>query len=143
MRAATAPRTNARRALFFFPAAAGVLFLLARNRAPSYEVREVGVPEAKVLWETGAPVIDTRALDKFAYRHLPGAIALPLAVLRVGVPASLTAAKEARILVYCGDGLTIGPEATHLLNQAGYINAVNLKQGIEGWAAAGLPVEKA
>jgi rhodanese-related sulfurtransferase len=26
-----------------------------------------------------------------------------------------------------------------VLNEAGYVNAVNLKQGIEGWRAASLP----
>lgn len=141
MRAATAPGSSVRRAFIFLPVAAGALFLLARR--PRFDIREVGLAEAKALWEAGAPIVDARALDKFTYRHLPGAITLPLAVLRLGVPASFTAAKDARILVYCGEGLTIGPEATHLLNQAGYVNAVNLEQGIEGWTAAGLPVEKA
>ena len=143
MRATTAaPEERARRALFLFPAAIGALFLFARSRTSGYDIREVDVAQAKALLEAAALVVDVRALDKFAYRHLPGAITLPLAVLRLGIPASFTAAKDARILVYCGDGLTIGPEGTHLLNQAGYVNAVNLKQGIEGWVASGLPVEK-
>jgi rhodanese-related sulfurtransferase len=144
LRVATKPNASGRRALLLFPVAAGALFLLARSRRPSaYDIREVGVEEAKGLWKAGALVVDTRALDKFDYRHLPGAISVPLAVLRAGIPTSFTAAKATPILVYCGDGLSIGPEATHLLNQAGYVNAVNLKQGIEGWAAAKLPVEKA
>lgn len=33
-------------------------------------------------------------------------------------------------------------QATSLLNRAGYVNAVNLKPGIEGWAAAGLPIQQ-
>jgi rhodanese-related sulfurtransferase len=46
------------------------------------------------------------------------------------------------ILIYCGDGVTHGPEGTEILNEAGYPNAVNLKPGIEGWARAGYAVAK-
>ena len=45
-------------------------------------------------------------------------------------------------MVYCGDGTTLGPEGTHILNKAGFAGAVNLKPGIQGWAAAGLPIEQ-
>lgn len=40
------------------------------------------------------------------------------------------------------DGTTTGPEATQVLNKAGYSKAVNLKSGIEGWERAGLAVAK-
>jgi rhodanese-related sulfurtransferase len=52
-------------------------------------------------------------------------------------------AKAQPILVYCSDGLSIGPEATRILNEAGYAGAVNLRDGIEGWDKAGLPVKRA
>jgi rhodanese-related sulfurtransferase len=87
-------------------------------------------------------VVDARADDAYRHRHLPDAINLPLATLRLGVPATFSAAKEMPVLVYCGNGTTIGPEATSLLNRAGYARAVNLKPGIEGWADARLPIAK-
>jgi rhodanese-related sulfurtransferase len=135
-------RMPLRRALMWLPVAGAVVYWLASGGSSRYEIREVDVAQGKALVDAGAVVIDARAADRFAYRHLPGAISLPLAAIRLGIPASFTVAKDARILVYCGDGLTIGPEATSLLNQAGYVNAVNLKPGIEGWAAAGLPVQQ-
>lgn len=88
----------------------------------------------------GAVVVDVRDEEKFSSRHLKGAISLPVAVLRQGIPTTFSYAKDRPILVYCGDGVTTGPEGTQLLNDAGYSNAVNLEAGIAGWADAGLPV---
>lgn len=63
-------------------------------------------------------------------------LAAPLAA------AAFAAAKDGPVLVYCGDGVAIGPEATSILNAAGYARAVNFKPGIEGRAGAGLPIAK-
>lgn len=132
-----------RRGLLVLPLAAAAYFVFKpKDRAREFGIAEVGLDEAKALIAAGAPVIDARAKDAFEHRHLPGAINLPLATLRLGLPATFAAAKHAPLLVYCGDGLTIGPEATSILNRAGYTKAVNLKPGIEGWADAGLPVAK-
>jgi len=65
---------------------------------------------------------------------------VPLAVLEAGIPASLSAAKDKPVVVYCGNGSTRGPEGTHLLHQTGFSQAVNLRPGLEGWAKAGLPI---
>jgi rhodanese-related sulfurtransferase len=46
------------------------------------------------------------------------------------------------VVIYCGDGSTSGPEATAMLNKAGFTRAVNLNPGFEGWRAAGMPVRK-
>ena len=48
----------------------------------------------------------------------------------------ITIAKTGDIVVYCNDGATTGPRATAKLNKAGYVNAKNLKGGIQGWRAA-------
>ena len=87
-------------------------------------------------------VIDVRDEEKYNARHLPGAHSIPLALLKAGIPTILAHAKNARIVVYCSDGVTTGPEGTQILNQAGYTQAVNMKAGISGWADAGLPVLK-
>jgi len=46
------------------------------------------------------------------------------------------------VIVYCGDGSTRGPEAAHLLAQAGFTQAANLRPGFSGWRDAGLPTER-
>jgi len=46
------------------------------------------------------------------------------------------------ILVYCNQGLAHGAEGTEILNKAGFAGAVNLRDGIEGWAGAGYPIQK-
>jgi rhodanese-related sulfurtransferase len=73
-----------------------------------------------------------------ANSHLPGALLVPLEVL--GHLSKLEAAKAQSVVVYCGNGSARGPEAVRMLGQAGFAYAVNLKPGIEGWRATGLPL---
>jgi rhodanese-related sulfurtransferase len=136
-----------RKTLFIFASlAVGAAWLGTQNRKPAssgYAVPEVDIPQAKVLLDAGALVIDVRGQDPFDYRHLPAAVLIPLAVLRAGIPIGLAAARERQIVVYCNDGHSSGPEAAHLLIQHGFTKVANMKSGIEGWAGAGLPMVKA
>lgn len=119
-----------------------VLILLNRHSSPEYNIKEVTLPEAKALYDSGALVIDVRSEDAYIKRHILGAISIPLSVLERSIPLSIADAKAKTIEVYCGDGVTVGPEGTHILNQAGYKNAVNIKGGFSGWEKAGFPIEK-
>lgn len=114
------------------------------NRSPAvtYNVPEVELPQAKALIDAGALVIDVRYQEQYVSRHLAGAVLVPLEILRAGVPVWLAAAKDKPVVVYCNEGLGHGPEATHILQQAGFTNVVNMRSGIEGWTASGLPVDK-
>ncbi len=105
-------------------------------------VKQVTVNEAKAMIDAGALVIDVRSAELYQGRHIQGAINLPLAILQSGIPSSIASAIDKPVVVYCGDGVTTGPEGTQLLNQAGYKQAVNVKAGIAGWADAGLPIQK-
>jgi len=105
---------------------------------PNYNIKEVSAIEARELMDAGAVVIDVRERPDL---RLPGALLLPQAALEVGV-ARLSLAKTAPIVVYCGDGSSLGPKATATLNRAGYTNAVNLKSGFQGWQAAGFATVK-
>ena len=134
-----------RRSLLVVLAGGAALLWLAAGRnhgfgEVQYHVPEVGLPEAKALLDAGATVIDVRDQEKFAYRHLPNAVLVPLVVLRAGVPAWLAAVKAKPLVAYCNRGLAHGPAATHLLQAAGFARVVNLTSGIEGWAEAGMPV---
>jgi len=124
---------------------AGLAWLSTRPPSSSsrFVVPEIDVATAKSLLEAGGLAIDVRGRDPFDYRHLPGAMLIPLAALRVSIPAALSQAKERQIVVYCNDGHASGPEATDILRRGGFLNARNLKSGVEGWASAGLPLIKA
>jgi len=142
-------------ALFFanrnnlFAIAIGMIaFVWLSNMGTSHSPRnrlvvpEVELLQAKALIDSGALVIDVRGAEQFAVRHLPGAVLVPLAILRAGIPPSIAVAKDKPVVVYCNEGVASGPEATRLLQQAGFSKVVNLHSGIEGWAAAGLPIKK-
>jgi rhodanese-related sulfurtransferase len=103
-----------------------------------YNIREVTPVEARQMMAAGAVVVDVR---DHADLRLPGALQFPQIALETGL-ANLSIAKTAQIVVYCGDGSTTGPAATEALNRAGYVNAVNLKSGFQGWQRAGLPTVK-
>jgi len=107
-----------------------------------FDVPSVNVDEGRTLIDQGATVVDVRGSQAFGNRHIAGALSLPLEILRSGVPTSFAVPKDKAILVYCGDGVTNGPEGTAILRNAGYAKAVNLEPGIEGWVAAGQAVEK-
>src|SRR3989442_12167529 len=116
--------------------AAAVFASMPGNRHS--DVRQVDVHEAKALIDAGALVIDVRERAVAANAHLPGALLMPLEALAANL-ARIEAAQAGAIVVYCGDGSTRGPEAAHLLTQAGFIQTVNLRPGLEGWRRAGLP----
>jgi rhodanese-related sulfurtransferase len=137
--------TSNRRVLLLLPVAAGCLYLLGRSDAPkpaAFNVKEVLLEEAQVLIAAGALVIDVRDRAAYEAKHIAGAISAPVASLSAAIPASLEHARSLPVVVYCGDGATLGPEGTHILNKAGFAGAVNLKPGIQGWSSAGFPVEK-
>jgi rhodanese-related sulfurtransferase len=106
---------------------------------PMSNAHDVSVQEAIALIDAGALVIDVRERAASANSHLPGALLIPLEVLSAHL-SKLEAAKARSIVVYCGNGSTRGPQAVQILTQAGFAHAVNLKPGIEGWRATGLPV---
>jgi rhodanese-related sulfurtransferase len=134
-----------RRAVVLLPVAAGAVYVLSRSDSPKradFNVRDIALAEAQALIAAGALVLDVRQRAAYEAKHIAGAILAPVEVLSAAIPASLAGARDRAIVVYCGDGSRLGPEGTHVLNQAGYTQAVNLKSGIQGWAAAGLPIEQ-
>lgn len=120
------------------------VILMSQIRSPpaGLGVASVTTTQAKELIDQGALVVDVRGPKSFATRHIAGALHFPVESLRQTIPQALSKAKTDSIVVYCGDGETLGPEGTAVLNRAGFAKAVNLKGGIPAWAKAGLPVEK-
>lgn len=108
-----------------------------------YNINEVDVSSGKKLIDEGAVLIDVRPTKSFNEQHIAGAVSIPLEVLKIAIPHTLEYAKNKRILVYCGDGSTLGPKGTQALNEAGYSGAVNMKGGLGGWKDAGYSVSGA
>lgn len=122
-----------------------MMFFQTRSQAPiqpAFAIKTVTVAEAKRLIDDGAVVVDVRGPESYGERHLPGAISIPLSSLQQAIPQSIAQDMTKPMVVYCGDGVTVGPEGTEILNKAGFKNAVNLQRGIEGWVDAGLPLVK-
>lgn len=117
-----------------------IAFVSGSRGSAHYDVREVDAALAKEMIAAGALVVDVRAREAFVRRHIAGAISIPLDELRGALPASVASDKARRIVIYCGDGVTTGPEGTYVMNQAGFKEAVNLKGGIDSWQRAGMPV---
>lgn len=108
--------------------------------AHRFQAKDVSLDEARALIAAGALVIDVRDRAVSGSAHLPGALLIPLEVLEARLK-SMDVAKTQPIVVYCGKGSTLGPEAAHILTQAGYQQVVNLAPGLSGWRDAGLPVQ--
>lgn len=133
-----------RRLFWLAPLAVGTLVLLGQHaKTPPPDVPHVGLAAARTMVEGGALIVDVRSREAYAARHIADAISAPLDELSAAIPASIAAARDRPILVYCGDGSRLGPQATQLLNRAGYAKAMNLAPGLGGWADAGLPVVRA
>jgi len=107
--------------------------------SPAAHVREVSPAQAAALIEDGALVVDVRGPEAYANRHIPGAVRLDEDQVAAG---KLAIARDQPVVVYCGDGVSHGPDSTALLNRAGFANAVNLRGGIDVWEQDKWPVAK-
>ena len=82
-------------------------------------------------------VLDVRPEDEFALGHVPGALSIPLGVLKKRL-SELDPSKE--IVAYCrGPYCVLSFEAVALLRERGF-NVRRLEDGLPEWRAAGLPV---
>lgn len=71
--------------------------------------------------------------------HIPNSILIPVQVLPQYIK-DIEKFKDKKILVYCRSG-NRSAVASKFLEQNGFKQVYNLKDGIIGWKKAGLPVE--
>lgn len=97
---------------------------------------------------TGALLVDTRCADaRRALGVIPGSVHLPLSVLywRLGPTSDPSdehlSDRSRRIILVCADGYSSSLAAA-TLRDLGFSRATDLAGGFNGWAAAGLPVER-
>jgi rhodanese-related sulfurtransferase len=97
-------------------------------------------PATASIWikQSGAILVDVREPAEYRAAHIPQARLMPLSEIDVG---RLPAGKK--IVVHCAKGGRGHTACEKLLQQNPSLEVFNLSGGIEGWSAAGLPVERA
>jgi rhodanese-related sulfurtransferase len=93
----------------------------------------------KMIREGAVTVLDVRPPDEFALGHVPGAVNIPLRVLKERL-AEINPDRE--IVAYCrGEYCVLSFEAVALLRARG-LKARRLEEGLPEWRAAGLPIKR-
>jgi len=85
-------------------------------------------------------VLDVRTPEEFAAGHVENALNIPHDRLAERLP-EIQQFATAPVVVYCKSGRRAGL-ATELLAEAGFTNLRHLTGDMDGWIAAGYPVEK-
>ena len=104
-----------------------------------------GADAFKASSDAGVPVVylDVRTETEWEKGVVTGAVMVTLTDLATEwAMARLPESKMAIIAVYCKSGHR-SALAVPLLHRYGYVNAISMKGGYEGWVAAGYPVENA
>lgn len=87
--------------------------------------------------------VDARDPDEFALEHIPGAVNISADALLTGLDAAVSGlAKDKPLIVYCGN--LACPKSRDLaegLKASGFTSLSVMPEGMEGWKAAGGPVE--
>lgn len=92
----------------------------------------------------GAAFVDARSAEEYAEGHIPGAVSLPFDdVYKKPELAKTLDEKGLPIIVYCGGGdCDLARTLAYALIEAGHKRVLVFKDGLPGWAAAGMPVAK-
>ena len=109
--------------------------------SPARPARNVGVNEfEKLIAAKTNVVLDVRTAKEFQAGHIPGALNIdfnsPDFAQKI---AALDKSKT--YLVHCAAGVR-SAKACRLMEQAAFVDLVNLEPGFRGWEKAGKPVEK-
>jgi len=85
----------------------------------------------KEIW-----VIDSRPVNKYNAGHIPGALSLPLDVLKKDAAAveKLAIPKTGKVIFYCaGRECTLSIDSAQLFKKMGYADALVYRNGVPGW----------
>lgn len=110
-------------------------------RAPQVEEGYLIVePEQVMEWrEEGEPfvLVDARDPVQYGREHIPGAINVPYVDIRAGADLP---PRDARVVIYCSDpSCPISQYAYDGLQRLGYSELYDMRAGLQGWKAEGLP----
>lgn len=79
----------------------------ARRASRRLEVAEF----TRMMAEPGTVLLDARSADKYALRHVEGAVSLPFTDFTVEALAKVIPTKGTRVLIYCNNNFVNEPEA--------------------------------
>ena len=109
--------------------------------APAVRFKDADVAEfARLAADTNNIVLDVRTPREYAAGHLAGAVNMNLRAADFAAQAARLD-KSRTYLVHCAVGLR-SASACQKLGSMGFTNLVNLKTGLNGWEAAGQPVQR-
>lgn len=102
--------------------------------------------EANKLVKAGKAVfVDVRSAAKFGEGHLPGAINIPLSIMRANMVNAIRQIPPGKMVITycnCGPGEHTAAVAVVDMNRTGFKNVAALKDGYSGWLSAKLPIER-
>jgi len=109
-------------------------------RGTSNGVVEISIHETHRLLQRGEKIIllDVREQDELALGYLKGSVFIPRAHLPEKTEAILPD-KEVPIVVYCAAGVR-SLLAVKTLKEMGYHQVLSMKEGFDGWKAAGYEI---
>ena len=85
---------------------------IARKVEPLREKRRVTEEQfAALAAEPGTVVLDARSADKYALRHIRGAVSLPFTDFTAESLAKVIPAKATRVLIYCNNNFRGAPRS--------------------------------
>ena len=112
------------------------------------EVDEVANEQMVSYYETGMIgksvwLVDSRPVGKFIGGHIPGAVSLPLDLLKKD-PASvdkLAIPKTGKVIFYCaGRECTLSVDSAAIFRKMGYMDAWVYRNGVPGWNQKAQPL---
>ena len=109
----------------------------AEDAVPVAQVTPEQLAELRARPDAPVVVLDVRTPEEFAAGHVPGAVNIPYD--QIGTRLS-EIPKTDDVVLYCRSGRRAGL-AAETLSAAGYTKLAHLTGDMQGWTAAGLPVE--
>lgn len=104
---------------------------------PSLLLREKW--QAEVSREPNVLLLDVRSEQEFQEGHIPGAQNIPHDLLPQQL-SRLASYKDKKVVLYCRSGRR-SAMAAEVLEKGGFSKLYHLEGDMNGWSAAGLPVE--
>ncbi len=116
-----------------------VLALAACSRPESVQVIDAADLQSRIQQGAAPLILDVRRPGEYAEGHVPGAVNIPRGDLDERL-AELGSDHDREIVVYCKSGMRAAMAEKELVD-AGFTNVLDLDGHMQGWEAAGLPVE--
>jgi rhodanese-related sulfurtransferase len=111
-------------------------------KSSTSKVKNISHQELTILVNRqNAKIVDVRAKEEFKKGHIIDSLNVTLADIKNNQATSLEKYKTNPIILVCKTGMT-SSQAAQLLVKQGFENVHNLKDGVDGWQTANLPLVK-